>query len=311
MKDLRVFDGHCDTAVRIFERRQSLGQNDGHVSLQKAEPLGAWAQFFAFCTCDGFTQGQPHEQFLRAMRCFREQVSLHEDRIVCCTSTKEADAAIAEGKRAAFLSIEGAEAVRCDAGLLDEAYEMGVRMIALTWNHANALAGSCVTGEGLSEQGKAFFLRAQKLGMIVDVSHLSERAFWDICEIAEKPIIASHSNAREVYTHERNLTDAQFRAICDLGGTAGINLYTPFLTSGKATLDDVYRHIDHFASIGGLCHVAMGADLDGCELLPVGFDDVGDYVKLSQYLQDRGYTDADRGQLFFDSLWEVLTKCSI
>ncbi|MBQ1264522.1 MAG: dipeptidase [Oscillospiraceae bacterium] len=311
MKDLRIFDGHCDTAVRIFQHRQPLLQNDGHVSLEKAKPLGAWAQFFAFCTCDGFSQGQPHEQFLQAMRYFREQSASNANRIAICKSARDAETALADGKCAAFLSVEGAEAVKCDLSLLEDAYEMGVRMIAPTWNNANELSGSCVTGEGLTEKGKDFCKRAQRLGMIVDVSHLSERGFWDLCDLAEKPIAASHSNARAVCDHVRNLTDDQFRAICDLGGTAGINLYEPFLTEGKATLDDVYRHIDHFASLGGIEHVAIGADLDGCELLPQGFADVGSYKVLAQYLQDRGYTDADLSQLFFDSLWEVLTKCNI
>ena len=139
---------------------------------------------------------------------------------------------MAEGKTAAFLAIEGAEAIGCDPGRLDEAYEQGVRMVSLVWNVENPLTGSCVTGSGLTQKGKEFFRRAQRLGMLVDVSHLSERGFWDMAELAEKPIVASHSDSFAVCPHPRNLTDAQFQAICDLGGTAGLNLYGPFLTDG-------------------------------------------------------------------------------
>lgn len=105
------------------------------------------------------------------------------------------------GKCAAFLAIEGAEAVREDEGLLELAYEAGVRMVSLVWNLPNGLSGSCQTGEGLTEKGKRFFRRAQKLGMLVDVSHLSEKGFWDMAELAEKPIVASHSDSFAVCPH--------------------------------------------------------------------------------------------------------------
>ena len=130
--------------------------------------------------------------------------------------------------------------------------------MTLTWNFQNALAGSCVTGEGLSGQGREFVREAQRLGILLDVSHLSDRAFWDLCEISEKPVVASHSNSRAVCANRRNLTDEQFLALCRLGGTAGINLYGAFLTDGAPTLDDVYRHVDRFLSLGGEGHEAGG-----------------------------------------------------
>ena len=183
-------------------------------------------------------------------------------------------------------------------------------MVSLVWNLPNSLSGSCQTGEGLSEKGKEFFRRAQRLGMLVDVSHLSKRGFWDMAELAEKPIVASHSDAFAVCPHPRNLTDAQFRAICDLDGTVGLNLYGPFLTQEKTpTLDDLRRHLDHFLALGGEGHLALGADLDGCEILPEGFAAVDDYNALGDYLVKTGYSDETIQNLFCNSLRKVVTTC--
>lgn len=310
MKKYRVFDGHCDTAIELWRQEQSLRSNLLAVSLERAENLDGYTQFFAFCTAWLKTRMPHTEHFARALDYFTEQLRENEDRITLCRTMREADAAMAAGKAAAFLAIEGAEAVREDPGLLEAAYEKGVRMVSLVWNLPNSLSGSCQTGEGLSEKGKEFFRRAQRLGMLVDVSHLSERGFWDMAELAEKPIVASHSDAFAVCPHPRNLTDAQFRAICDLDGTVGLNLYGPFLTQEKTpTLDDLRRHLDHFLALGGEGHLALGADLDGCEILPEGFAAVDDYNALGDYLVKTGYSDETIQNLFCNSLRKVVTTC--
>ena len=310
MKKYRVFDGHCDTAIELWRQAQNLRSNSLAVSLERAERLDGYAQFFAFCTAWLKTRMPHTEHFARALDYFTEQLRENEDRITLCRTMREADAAMAAGKAAAFLAIEGAEAVREDPGLLEAAYEKGVRMVSLVWNLPNSLSGSCQTGEGLSERGKDFFHRAQRLGMLVDVSHLSERGFWDMAELAEKPIVASHSDAFAVCPHPRNLTDAQFRAICDLDGTVGLNLYGPFLTREKTpTLDDLRRHLDHFLTLGGEGHLALGADLDGCEILPEGFAAVDDYNALGDYLVKTGYSDETIQNLFCNSLRKVVTTC--
>ena len=214
------------------------------------------------------------------------------------------------GKCAAFLAIEGAEAVREDEGLLEHAYESGVRMISLVWNLPNGLAAPCGSDEGLTETGRRFFKRAQTLGMLVDVSHLSEKGFWDMIELAEKPVLASHSNSFSVCPHPRNLTDDQFRAICDLGGTAGLNLYVPFLTEQpRASFDDLRRHLDHFLELGGEGHIALGADLDGCDRLPAGFSGLDDYEALGDFLKNTGYSDETIQNLFCNSLMKVVKTC--
>ena len=306
----RIFDGHCDTPIELWRQGQALGENTLAVSLARGAKLSGWAQFFAFCTAWVEQKLPRPEIFSRALDCFLAQLRENEDKITLCRTAADAEAAMQAGKCAAFLAIEGAEAVREDEGLLEAAYAAGVRMISLVWNLPNSLAGSCATGEGLTPKGKAFFRRAQALGMLVDVSHLSEKGFWDMAELAERPIVASHSDSAAVCPHARNLTDAQFKAIRDLGGTAGLNLYAPFLTAQpRATFDDLRRHLDHFLKLDGEGHLALGADLDGCELLPEGFSGLDDYNKLGDALSASGYSDKTIQNLFCNSLMKVVKTC--
>ncbi len=309
MKNYAVIDGHCDTAVELYRKKEGLLDNNRFISLRRAEKLPGFIQFFAFCVV--WMKEEPDKQavFDRARRNLCAEIERNADRIRLCRNAADAKSVLQNGSCGAFLSIEGAEAIGCDPGRLEKAYEDGVRMIALTWNEANALSGSCMTGEGLSAQGREFARRAQKLGIVLDVSHLSERGFWDLCDIAEKPFVASHSNSAAVCPNVRNLTDEQFKAICDLGGTTGLNLYGEFLTENTATYEDVYRHLDHLLSISGGGHVALGGDLDGCSILPTGFTGVDNYNDTAWYLQGKGLDGDTMSALYNGSLMEVLETC--
>lgn len=311
MKQFAVMDGHCDTAVELFRKKLPLEESSLNVSLRRAEKLPGYVQFFAFCTV--WMKGEPDKEalFRKVHSYFGGELEKNRERIRLCLNAAEAEAILEKGGCGAFLSLEGAESIDCDPGRLEQAYAAGIRMIAPTWNEPNALSGSCMTGEGLSAQGKEFARRAQQLGIVLDVSHLSERGFWDLCDIAEKPFVASHSNSAAICPHMRNLTDDQFRALCDVGGTAGLNLYGGFLTEKTATYEDVYRHLDHFLSISGGGHVALGGDLDGCSILPEGFTGVDNYNDLAQFLADKGMNERVLDALYNQSLMEVLKTCII
>lgn len=310
MKKWSIFDGHCDTAVELWLGGHALFDAPLMVSVKQAANYHGYVQTFAFCTAWLGKEFAGRDALSESLSYFENQLSQNAAVIQPVRTAPEIERMLHGGGRGALLSIEGAEAIDCDPGKLEAAYQRGVRMVSLTWNHRNALGGSCVTGEGLTPLGREFVRRAQRLGMVVDVSHLSDRGFWDVCEIAEKPIVASHSNSRAVCDHPRNLTDEMFRAICALGGTAGVNLYAPFLKAGAAaTFDDVYRHIDHFLELGGEGHVALGGDLDGCDELPEGFSGIQDYEKLGEFLCLRGYADQVIQEIFSDSLLKVVKQC--
>ncbi len=313
MKKYRVFDSHCDTAKRIWKYGESLVENSGNFTLPLTERFAGYAQFFAFCTLAGVDTGKSCEQLLwEPHGYFMKQLEQFSDRIQLCTNGSDYDAAMEQGKCAAFLSLEGAEGICCDPGRLEELRRAGITMVNLTWNADNALAGcSKNDGPGLSRQGREFVRRAQELGIIIDVSHVSDRAFWDILDLTDRPIVASHSNSRVRCGHSRNLTDEQFRALCDCGGYAGINLYPTFLSDrGTANLEDIYIHVDHFLQLGEH-HVALGGDLDGIESLPEGFRGVADYEQLAQFLQQRGLDEDTIDNLFSRTMEKVVKQCTM
>ena len=305
-----VFDAHCDTPVELWRKGERLRENSGQVSLRRAEQLGGWLQFFAFCTPWMENDLTCPQRYAAAYEYFAAQLRENEASIRLCRTGADAEQALADGVCGAFLSIEGAEALDCDPDQLGRVYAQGVRMINPVWSLANALAGSCMTGEGFTDRGLAFCDEARRLGILLDVSHLSDRGFWQLCERDDTPFLASHSCARAVCDHPRNLTDEQLTAIFDRGGAVGLNLYTKFLTgTERAALDDAYRHLDHMMELGGDGHVCLGGDLDGCETLPDGFTGLDDYTKLYEYLRERGYSEGTLRGLFNESLMKVVKQC--
>ena len=215
-------------------------------------------------------------------------------------------AAWAAGKTAALLGIEGAELLDCDSNRLDEAAAWECVYVTLTWNHANALAGSHCDApmQGLTAQGRNFVRALYAHRILPDISHLSEAAAWDVVRLGLGPVIASHANSRSVCAHTRNLSDDLFCAIRDSGGVVGLNLYTAFL---GADMDAVVRHIEHLLDLGGTETLALGGDLDGCDTLGGGVTGIQDYPKLYAALAARGYDEPLLSALFADNWLRVLS----
>lgn len=299
-----VFDLHCDTATELSLGKQDLAHNDLHIDLDRADRLLTHHQFYAFC-CVYDREGLPlpaplaASRFYTAVSDFYSQLASHADRVKLCRNVEDLIDASRAQKQGVFLSLEGPEAIGCDPERLEELRDLGFLMTTLTWNYPNALAGPHGTDLGLTDQGKAFVRRAQELGILIDVSHLSEKAFWDLADITTAPIVASHSNSRAVCDHTRNLTDQQFKVICNLGGLVGLNLYGPFLRqTGRADFTDVKRHLDHFLELGGQHHVALGGDLDGCDVLPTGFAGVENWNDLGRWLLQQGMEELTVNNVF-------------
>lgn len=308
----KVFDSHCDTPKRVWSLKQDMETTDGHVSLPQARELAGYGQFFAFCTSAGLDKNYTCEQLLwEPYRYFKKLLEVHADSMELCTKGADFDRVTGAGKVAAYLSLEGAEGISCDPGRLDELREAGLTMVGLNWNGDNALSGCAMNdGPGLSAQGREFVRRAQKLGIIIDLSHASDKTFWDVMDITEKPVITSHSNSRTHCGHWRNLTDDMFKALCDCGGFTGINLYGLFLNDGPTEeLEDIYIHMDHFLQLGGDGHICLGGDLDGCDHLPRGFEGVRDYNKVADYLEGKGFSCDTIEDIFCNTMKKVVTEC--
>lgn len=313
-----VFDLHCDTAYALlgekFDNVGSLRKNNLHIDLERAAALNGYAQCFACYT-------SPLEKlpanlsviglFEREMATILRETDANSDLIQVAYSAKEISDNIKNGKMSAILTIEGPAGIDYNEELLEDLYNIGFRITTLCWNEQNPLTGSCVTGGGLSEQGRAYVKEAQRVGMAIDVSHISDEGFWDIINITTKPVIASHSNSRAVWNHPRNLTDDMYLAICKTGGTVGINLYNDFL-GNNATIDTVCDHILHFLQIAGTDkHISLGSDFDGIDQMPVGITGIQDYSKLADRLLELGLSDTTVNNIFWNNALGVIERCSI
>ena len=314
--NIPVFDMHCDTALALLGKNAaavgSLKNNAGHLDLDRAGELAGFAQCFAcFTTPDmeKWYHKSPVEMFERELAAILSQIESNSDRISLAYSADDVRANQDAGKMSAILTIEGTAGFGYDPELLPDLHSVGFRIATLGWNEKNPLTGSNVTGGGLTDQGREFVRIAQKLGVVIDVSHISDEGFWDIIKITEKPIVATHSNSRALCGHSRNLTDDMFKAICSTGGVAGFNQYVDFI-GVSPDLDTACDHFLHFLELDPEGdHIALGGDLDGCEKLPAGFDGVQSYPKLAERLLARGVDEKILRKIFWENALEVLDKC--
>ena len=226
-------------------------------------------------------------------------------------SARDVEENLKKGMMSAIFTIEGPAGFDFDPARLEELYKMGFRITSLGWNEQNPLAGSNVTGGGLTDLGREYVKEAQRLGMIVDVSHISDEAFWDIMDVTQAPIVATHSNSRVICDHSRNLTDEMFLAICKTGGVAGFNQYDAFV-GHEPDLNTVGDHFLHFMELDPSGkHIALGGDLDGCESLPKGFTGVESYPDLADHLLLRGLSVQNLHDIYWHNALGVMRHCCI
>ncbi len=289
-----TIDGHSDTILWVkndpdynFFRENKRSHMDlprmkkGKVNLQimamfiesQYKPYQSTARTFELCGC-----------FHRLLREGKDQLVFVKD---------VADIEYLEKNRdlvGLMMALEGGEAIT-NVDILHCLYALGLRLVTLTWNQRNLLAdgvGESATGGGLTKLGKEIVREMNKLGMVVDVSHLSERGFWDVVGTCEGPFVASHSNAYGLTPHPRNLKDDQITALVKKGGILGINFATSFLTDkARASLQDVLAHIEYITSRWGFDCVALGTDYDGIHPTPEGLEDVSCLPNLTEALLAR------------------------
>ena len=313
-----VFDLHCDTALALLGKDLmtpvKLKSNELHIDLERASTLAGYCQCFACFTTPfmrQWYQKSPEEIFQKELAAVLSNVQDHADLIAQAFSASDVSKNLEQGKMSAILTIEGPAGFGFDPARLEELWKLGFRITTLGWNEDNVLTGSHMTGGGLTDLGRAYLREAQRLGMLIDVSHISDKGFYDIMDITEGTVIATHSNSRAVRNHSRNLTDAMFMEIINTGGVAGLNLYTDFLGE-TVDLDTCCDHIFHFLELDHSgTHVALGGDLDGCDALPRGFDGIQDYPKLSERLLERGLDEQTVRNIFWNNALGVMEKCSM
>ena len=310
---MKVFDLHCDTLseLRRAEMRgdgQTFAHNNGHIDLEKLEKGDYMLQCFAaFVNLADPTPGaDPLVTALEEIDVFKRIMAKYPDRIAPVYTAADIRKNAEAGKISGLLTVEEGGCCKGSLGVLRRMYELGVRMMTLTWNHDNELAApqanpggplAAQTQRGLTETGFAFLAEMERLHMIVDVSHLSDRGFWDIVEHGTRPFAASHSNCRALSPHNRNLTDEMIRALAEKGGIAGLNYCASFVDADSAhpklcrsTVERLAKHAAHFKQVGGIEVISLGSDFDG-----IGgqheLETAADMPLLAEALRREGFTE--------------------
>lgn len=304
--NIPVFDLHCDTASRLLgddlRSPKHLRENDLHIDLNRTKVLESYCQCFA-CFTTPFMQEwyghSPETIFQLELDIILAELERNKGTISQVFSPEEIRKNNEKGLASAILTIEGPAGFGYDPELLEQLYRVGFRISTLGWNESNPLTGSHKTGGGLTDMGKEYVKECQRLGILVDVSHISDVGFWNIMNITDAPVIATHSNSRNVWNKSRNLTDDMFRAIAQTGGVAGFNLCAEFIGENP-TLDTACDHILHFLELDPSGkHIALGGDLDGIDNMPEGFAGIHDYPKFADRLMERGLTES----MIYDIFW--------
>lgn len=336
-----IIDMHCDTISEIRYRQGKgedcgLRENELHIDARRLKESGYLMQCFALYVslrgCGGIDEqgvlypDKAWADLLELYRVYRQELGRNTDLLQSVRSAAELEQCRQAGKVAALLTVE--EGGVCGGSLkrLEELYSMGVRMMTLTWNFPNELGHPNINGlspqrgysslfqadveHGLTETGRAFVTRMEELGMLVDVSHLSDRGFWDVIETGTRPFVASHSNARAVCPCVRNLTDEMIRALAKRGGVMGLNFCADFLrtvpegTPNPGSLEDVAAHARHIFQVGGEDCLGLGSDFDGIdtnEALP----GAQAMEKLWAAMRQSGFTERQLDKIFYANVLRV------
>jgi len=306
-----VVDTHCDTLKCMmpmftlprdsqWDDRSDIGMGVrsslGHIDLPRLKEGGVDCQVFAISSVRDRTRPYALRTAMEMIDIFYSECAAHLDAITPVTTHREIVEAAAGGKIAAMLSIEGADIIEGKVGLLRVFHRLGVRMVGLVHSLRNELADGVAdgrTGGGLSELGVEVIEELDRLGMLIDISHLSDAGFWDLIEVAKGPVMASHSNARAVCDHPRNMMDDMIRAMADRGGVMGMNFAPGFVHPTQATVQGVVDHIDYIVSIVGPNHIGLGSDFDGIPYTPEGLEDVTRMPNITAELLKRDYSEED------------------
>lgn len=300
---MNFIDFHCDTASLLLEfQDKNLKSSDLKVDIEKLQKGNAAAQFFALFIHEDKRETL-YNKCVRMLDNLKAQMELNKENILLCRNISDYIEARNLNKIAGFVTIEEGEAIEGNLDKLRYFKEQGVSLMTLTWNYENHIGYPNYQykyqSNGLKSFGIEVVEEMNRLGMLIDVSHISDGGFWDVIKYSKDPIIASHSNARVSWNHSRNLTDEMIKALSNKGGVTGINFCNDFLGNNEiSSIADMVRHIKHIKNIGGIDCVALGSDFDGIEN-EVEIKDASEMGNLAFALEKEGFTQNEIEKIFF------------
>ncbi|MBL0388477.1 dipeptidase [Tumebacillus sp. ITR2] len=292
MEKMYLIDGHADILYRMEKEGLDFhNPNSGlHLGYDRLAKAGIDLQFFVLFSGPPYTPEEQLTMTLGYIDTFYEVVCKHGIRPVL--SRVDLQKNLELGVRSGLLSIEGGDLLQGDIRILRMMYRMGVRAMGLTWNNGNCIADGVgeVEDRGLTAFGRQVVQEMNSLGMVVDVAHLAPRGFWDVMELSQAPVIASHANASAIHDHRRNLTDDQLKALFKTNGLVGVTYVPAFICNGPASISHLMRHIDHILSLGGENHLGFGSDFDGIETTMTDLEHGEHYHRLIEAV-NKAYGD--------------------
>lgn len=304
---MRLVDLHCDTISFLKENRGSLLQNDGQYDLKRAQAAGMYLQLFAM-----FTHPAEPNIALRQIIMQTETFNrvLDENQTMVFHLKKYADLRLPEhqNKLAAILHLEGAECLGKDLEILHALYRFGLRSIGLTWNYRNQFADGVSegTGGGLSKDGRKLVAEMERLGILLDLAHISVHSFYSALEYYHKPVLVSHANAYTICNSRRNLNDEQLKALKAHGGVIGITQVADFVHMNRPDMETLLDHMVHIAELIGVEYLALGSDFDGADHMVI--QDVSGYSCLPEQLSKRGFSSEEIEMILYKNALAVLEQ---
>lgn len=318
-------DMHCDTITRLLRnadegKASSLRKNDLHIDLERMKRSNYLLQNFAVFTPLGHVD-DPMYFALRAIDKYYEEIDQNTDIIKPVYSYQDIMKNKEEGYMSAMLTLEEGAVVHDDLRVLRDFYRLGVRMITLTWNYENGIAFPNFTPskdmdrndmlrhindtDGLTEFGVEYVKECNKLGIIVDVSHLGDKGFWDVISLSAKPIVASHSNARSVCGVARNMSDEMILALHKNGGVMGMNYCDDFVSDDSdGSVKNLVKHINHIRDLGCIDNIGLGSDFDGISTRKE-MEECGKMYELVDALKQEGYTEEEIEKICYKNVLRV------
>lgn len=300
---LKYFDLHCDTIAKCAHENLDLyDSSELHINIENAKSIDVYTQCFAAFIPDSVRGEKAVSHFKEIYQRFISEAEKNSSSLMVCNSSGDLYKAADSKKIAAVLTVENGAAL---GGKLENVRwfkEIGVKLMTLTWNAENEI-GSGVGSDkdyGITDFGKSVLTEMEKYNIIADVSHASEKLFYDVAEYSNVPFIATHSNSKTICSHRRNLTDDQFKVIKDVNGLVGINFYTAFLNNNEkeASIYDILRHAEYFLSLGGEDTVAMGSDFDGAEM-PSDILGINSIAEIYEMFLKHNYQESLLNKIFY------------
>lgn len=321
---MHLIDLHCDMIWKLLLDKDKgenvdIWENKGAVSLPKLKEADSMAQVFAVFVYMGKFQGKDrwskgYEDALRMLDALDAEVEKTKGEIQWAKNGEEIERIFCDGKIAGLKSLEEGGVLEGKINRLSRLYDKGVRLVTLTWNEENCIGypnsrDRSVMEQGLKKFGVEVISFMNEKGMLIDISHLSDQGFWDVIRLSKAPVLASHSNARSLFEHPRNLTDEMLAALGNCGGVAGLNFYPYFIDKkGVSTMEKLAAHLRYMINRAGEDAVAIGTDFDGFDEGILEIQHIGEMPRFYEYLKQHGFTEQVLEKIWYKNALRLIQE---